>query len=183
MLPSVLLPSILAANPLAPARGDALSGLWPQPASASASGDRAVCLGNLTFDVRTKLGSASKARLERAFGRTADKIYGPGLWTPAADEPVSVATGSLQTLAIYIASQDETLSVTTNESYSIQILGPAATLRAQTVHALRDIQVRLQLSLASHPRPASLAHGVATYRSASSSPLGGRGAHRRLLWR
>ena len=57
------------------------------------------------------LSTAGEALLLRAFSRTADEIYGPGLPTRSV-QPTGggAAGGNLHTLAVYVASQDDTLT-------------------------------------------------------------------------
>ena len=163
MLPTTL--TLLGtAAPFGPAPGDALSGLWPQPAFASASGS-ATCLvnrGNFAFETMSKLSSKAHERLEAAFSRTRRKIYGP-------EPPSSVATTSngtggkqlLHTLTVYVASDDLALDVSTNETYRISIRGASdASLRAQTVYgAIRGLETFAQLTTRQNRACASSAGG------------------------
>ena len=149
---------------LSPVPGDALSGLWPQPAFASASGP-ATCLvtsNEWAFSLKSEVGPEGTARLDRAFARTLTNIYGPDrgrAHQPPSGKPgLEAATKpALQALDLYIASEDCTLNVSTNESYTLDLRtasdGPAtASLHAQTIYgALRGLETFAQLTTRQNP--------------------------------
>lgn len=136
--------------PFGPQPGDALSGLWPAPANASASG-AFLCLSEAAFKVSVKstLSPPAVERLRRAIHRTEAKIFTPAA-RPHLHQSVAAyaASPTLTALAIYVTSDDLTLSRRTDESYALSIEGapPAATLRAHTVYgALHGLETFSQL--------------------------------------
>ena len=177
--------SLLAA-PFGPAPGDALSGLWPQPTFATATG-AATCLvrqSDFAFEIVSKLSPAAHARLEAACERTRGKIYGTEPRPRSLTAGVANGTKLLQTLAVYIATDDLALDVSTNESYSISIRGASdASLRAQTVYgALRGLETFSQLTTRQNPACASAAEGGRAGVGLNSSTVTIRDAPR-FRWR
>ena len=94
------------------------------------------------MSVKSTLSPPAVERLRRAIHRTEAKIF-----TPAA-RPHLHQSPTLTALAIYVTSDDLTLSRRTDESYTLSIEGtpPAATLRAHTVYgALHGLETFSQL--------------------------------------
>eukprot|EP01127_Copromyxa_protea_P005823 TRINITY_DN15673_c0_g1_i1.p1 TRINITY_DN15673_c0_g1~~TRINITY_DN15673_c0_g1_i1.p1 ORF type:complete len:495 (-),score=110.16 TRINITY_DN15673_c0_g1_i1:42-1526(-) len=109
--------------------------VWPEPDSYTPNGPVSLC-SSFTF-VQT---GAKNDLLERAFARYTNLIFGDASRTGA---PGCV----LKQLSVSIGSQSLDLSVTTDESYSLQIADPsAATLTAANVFgALRGLETFSQL--------------------------------------
>lgn len=149
--------------PLAPAPGDALSGLWPLATFANASGP-ATCLADrhaFSFHVGTPISDDNYARLRRAFERTRDKIY--GMKSRSLKPPPGHSKQRLSNLHIHIASDDSTLNVSTDESYRLTIQSPnSASLHAQTLYGvLRGLETFTQLTTRQNAACATLHdHGV-----------------------
>jgi hexosaminidase len=164
-----------------PSRGDACSGLWPLPRSCNCSGDmtpdkQPETGGTIGMDadhfqfVADNAAAKSSARLQRAFQRFHDHIFQPirphsqlqNQW--ASDSTLSLGSkgAPLFSLSVEVATDNETLALGVDESYSLSIettvgWGSIGRLSAQTIWgALHGLESFSQLTVRTAGEPGSV---------------------------
>jgi hexosaminidase len=118
---------------------------WPQPASF-ALGGATLALDSRFFSFAASGPGASSAVLQDALARYAALLFVRA--APTAGANASTPTvGNVTSLAVAVASGDETLGLATSEAYSLTVASSgAAALTADTVYgALRGLETFSQL--------------------------------------
>ena len=163
-----------------PPRGDACSGLWPLPRSCNCSGDltpdkQPETGGTIGIDadhfqfVADSPAAKASTRLQRAFERFHDHIFKPVRphsqvqnVMPGSGVTAGSSGAPLFSLSVEVASENETLGVGVDESYSLSIettvgWGSIGRLSAQTIWgALHGLESFSQLTIRTAGNPGSV---------------------------
>ena len=141
-----------------PPRGDACSGLWPLPLHANCSGTVGLQLVAASFQFRQQHPAGHSPLLRRALDRYQAHIFTPSRphyqQQHGARSIQNIASmPELKTLTVSVASDNETLQLGIDESYSLRIdsgqgsTAARATLQCTVVYGcLRGLETFSQLS-------------------------------------